>query len=74
MARAFIGNIECSVAVDKDLGDSWAVSVIPPPPARKGDPSLAPLVVKLQGDGKEKITRGALEILQKAGRIDRFEL
>lgn len=74
MARAFIGSIECSVTVDKDLGDTWAVSVIPPPPARKGEPSIAPLVVKLQGDGKEKITKGALEILLKAGRIDRFEL
>lgn len=74
MPRAFIGNIECSVAVDKDLGDSWAVSVIPPPPARKGDRSIAPLVVKLQGDGREKIIKGALEILQKAGKIDRFEL
>ena len=74
MPRAFIGSIECSVAVDKDLGDSWAVSVIPPPPARRGDPSIAPLVVKLQGDGKDKILKGALEILQKAGKIDRFEL
>jgi len=73
MPRAFIGSIECQVTVDKDLGDSWAVSVIPPPP-KKGDPSIAPLVVKLQGDGKEKITKGALEILQKAGKIDRFEL
>jgi hypothetical protein len=74
MARAFIGNIECQVTCDKDLGDSWAVAVVPPPPTRKGDPSYPPLVVKLQGDDAEKITKGALEILQKAGKIDRFEL
>ncbi len=73
MARAFIGSIECLVTVDKDLGDSWAVSVIPPPPSREGEPSLPPLVVKLQGEDKEKVTRGALEILRKAGQIDRFE-
>ena len=74
MARAFIGNVECQVTVDKDLGDSWAVAVVPPPPARKGEPSLPPLVVKLQGEDKEKVTKGALEILQGRGQIDRFEL
>jgi hypothetical protein len=68
MARAFIGSMECRVLVDKDLGDTWAVSVIPP-----GNPP-APIVVKLQGNDKEKATKGALEILQKNGRIDRFEL
>lgn len=74
MARAFIGSVSCEVTVDKDLGDSWAVAVVPPPPARKGEPSLAPIVVKLQGEDKDKITKGALEILQKAGKIDRFEI
>jgi hypothetical protein len=74
MARAFIGSVACQVNVDKDLGDSWAVSVVPPSPARRGDPALPPLVVKLQGEDKEKITRGALEILQKAGKIDGFEI
>ncbi len=74
MARAFIGNVECQVTVDKDLGDSWAVAVVPPRPARKGERALAPVVVKLQGDDKEKITKGALEILQQRGQIDRFEL
>jgi hypothetical protein len=68
MARAFIGSMECRVQVDKDLGDSWAVSVVPP--AGSG---AAPLVVKLQGNDKEKVTKGALEVLQKAGKIDRFE-
>ena len=71
MARAFIGSTECRVNVDKDLGDSWAVTVHPPSTAK--GPS-APLVVKLQGNDKEKATKGALEILQKSGRIDRFEL
>jgi hypothetical protein len=71
MARAFIGSVECRVDVDKDLGDTWAVTVVPP--TSKSSP-LAPLVVKLQGNDKEKATRGALEILQKAGKIDRFEV
>lgn len=66
MARAFIGAVECRVTVDKDLGDSWAVAVIPSGVA-------APLVVKLQGNDKASVTKGALEILQKAGKIDRFE-
>ncbi len=74
MARAFIGSVSCEVTVDKDLGDTWAVAVVPPPPGRKGEPSLAPLVVKLQGEDRDKATKGALEILQKAGRIDRFEI
>ena len=71
MARAFIGSTECQVTVDKDLGDTWAVAVIPP--SGPGQPS-APFVVKLQGTDKEKCTKGALEILQKSGKIDRFEL
>ena len=66
MARAFIGSMECRVTVDKDLGDTWAVTVYP----NQG----APLVVKLQGTDKEKATKGALEILQKSGKIDRFDL
>ncbi len=71
MARAFIGSMECRVHVDKDLGDTWAVTVYPPP--SPSSPS-APLVVKLQGNDKEKATKGALEILQKSGKIDRFDL
>ena len=71
MARAFIGSMECRVQVDKDLGDSWAVTVYPP---SSGSGALAPLVVKLQGNDKEKATKGALEILQKSGKIDRFDL
>ena len=72
MARAFIKNLECRVDVDQDLGDTWAVTVVPPS-ARPGEPQLAPLVVKLQGVDKDKVTVGALEILQKAGKIDRFD-
>lgn len=68
MARAFIGAVECRVTVDKDLGDSWAVTVIP-----LGASGAAPQIVKLQGNDKESITKGALEILQKQGLIDRFE-
>ena len=68
MARAFIGSVECRVTVDKDLGDNWAVAVIP-----IGAAGTPPLVVKLQGVDKEKATKGALEILQKQGKIDRFE-
>jgi hypothetical protein len=71
MARAFIGSMECRVDVDKDLGDTWAVAVYPPS-TRKAP--LAPLVVKLQGNDKAAATKGALEILQKEGKIDRFEL
>jgi len=71
MARAFIGSMECRVLVDKDLGDSWAVAVYPPASGKEQSP---PLVVKIQGNDKEKATLGALEVLQKAGKIDRFEL
>lgn len=73
MARAFIGSLECQVTTDRDLGESWAVAVLPPPP-KKGERQLAPLVVKLQGDDREKVTKGALEILKRRGQIDGFEL
>ncbi len=72
MPKAFIGAVECQVVVDRDLGDTWAVTVVPPPP-RPGEPPRAPMVVKLQGEDRDKCTLGALEILQKRGRIDRFE-
>lgn len=70
MARAFVGSMECQVTVDRDLGESWAITVIPPPVEGRPSP---PYVVKLVGNDRESVTRGALEILQKAGRIDRFE-
>ncbi len=71
MARAFVGSMECQVTVDRDLGESWAITVTPPPV--NGRPSPAQ-VVKLVGNDRESVTRGALEILQKAGKIDRFEV
>jgi hypothetical protein len=70
MARAFIGDRECRVSVDRDLGETWAVAVYPPPV--DGRP-FAPHVVKLQGNDRAAATRGALEILRRAGLIDRFE-
>jgi hypothetical protein len=73
MARAFIGASECQVVVDRDLGDTWAITVVPPRP-KPGERPVPNLVVKLQGEDKEKITAGALEILKKRGQIDRFEL
>jgi hypothetical protein len=73
MARAFIGTVECQVLVDRDLGESWAVTVQPPPPG-KGALPLAPRVVKLQGEDREKALAGALEILKQRGQIDRFEI
>jgi hypothetical protein len=66
MARAFIGAVECRVTVDKDLGDSWAVAVIPSGVA-------APLVVKLQGNDKAAVTKGRAGD-PEAGKIDRFEV
>jgi len=66
MAKAFIGAVECRVTVDRDLGESWAVAVLPADGRR-------PLVVKLQGNDRAAVTAGALEILQKQGQIDRFE-
>ena len=74
MAKAFIGAVECKVTVDKDLGDSWAIAVVPPAPTRKGERPLPPLVVKLQGEDAAKVVKGALEILKARGQIDRFEL
>ena len=59
MARAFIGSLECQVTTDRDLGESWAVAVIPPPPSRKGERQLPPLIVKLQGEDRDKVTKGA---------------
>lgn len=70
MPRAFIGSSECLVGADRDLGDNWAVSVHPP--ATEDGPA-APLVVKLNGNDREAATRGALEVLRKLGRIDRWE-
>jgi hypothetical protein len=69
MASAKVGGILCRVTADKDLGDSWAVAVVPP--AGSG---LAPRVVKLQGNDRAAVIKGALTTLQGAGQIDSFEL
>lgn len=69
MALAFVNGIKCKVHVDKDLGDTWAVSVVP----EAATVPVAPLVVKLQGVDKEKAMLGALKILQDAKKIDRYE-
>jgi len=74
MAKAYIGSLECRVTVDKDLGDTWAVAVLPPEPKGKGERPRPPLVVKLQGEDKARATKGALEILKQRGAIDRYEL
>jgi hypothetical protein len=72
MARAFIGQVECQVLCDRDLGESWAVTILPPAPAR-GQRPLPSLVIKLQGEDREKVIAGALEIFKRQGQIDRFE-
>jgi 2-oxoglutarate dehydrogenase E2 component (dihydrolipoamide succinyltransferase) len=73
MAKAFIGGVEHTVRVDRDLGESWAVSVVPAGPARvlSDRPTI---VVKLQGDDRASVVKGGLEILVKSGQIERFEL
>jgi hypothetical protein len=71
MARAFIGSSAWTVRADRDLGDSWAVSVVPP--ADDPDGPRPPIVVKLHGENRDAAVRGALEVLQKAGRIERWE-
>jgi hypothetical protein len=73
MARAFVGSVECEVTADRDLGSTWAVAVVPPPP-KSGEHPLPQLVLKLQGEDREKVIQGALEIMQQQGQIDRFEL
>ena len=75
MARAYIGNIPCEVTIDKDLGVNWEIAVIPPHASPiPGSMQLAPLVVKLQGEDRDRCLAGGLEILLKAGKIDRFDV
>ncbi len=69
MASATVNGILCRVTADKDLGDSWAVAVIPP--AGSG---LPPRVVKLQGNDRAAVIKGALTTLKARGQIDAFEL
>ncbi len=69
MASATVGGIRCRVTADKDLGDSWAVAVTPP--AGSG---LAPRVVKLQGNDRAAVIKGALTTLAARGEIESYEL
>ena len=69
MASANVGGVQCRVTADKDLGDSWAVAVVPP----TGSP-LALRIVKLQGNDRSAVIKGALTILKNRGEIDGFEL
>jgi len=69
MAGAMVNGISCRVTADKDLGDSWAIAVVPPTGT-----SLAPRIVKLQGNDRAAVIKGALTLLKAAGQIDSFEL
>lgn len=69
MASATVGGVRCRVTADKDLGDSWAVAVVPP-----AGSSLAPRIVKLQGNDRYAVIKGALTTLKSRGEIDGFEL
>lgn len=69
MASAKVSGVQCRVTADKDLGDSWAVAVLPP----AGSP-LAPRIVKLQGNDRAACIKGALTTLKARGEIDSFEL
>jgi hypothetical protein len=69
MASATVGGVVCRVTADKDLGDSWAVAVVPP-----AGSSLAPRIVKLQGNDRAAAIKGALTTLKACGHVDAFEL
>ena len=69
MASATMNGFPCRVTADKDLGDSWAVAVVPP--AGSGQ---AQQVVKLQGNDRYSVIKGALTTLKAQGLIERFEL
>jgi hypothetical protein len=69
MASATVNGILCRVTADKDLGDSWAIAVVPP----TGSP-LAPRIIKLQGNDRAAAIKGALTTLKAHGQIDGFEL
>jgi len=69
MATAIVSGVQCRVTADKDLGDSWAIAVVPPP----GSP-VAPRIVKLQGNDRAAVIKGALTVLKSSGQIDSFEL
>ena len=69
MASATVNGVLCRVTADRDLGDTWAIAVVPP----TGSP-LAPRIVKLQGNDRAAALKGALVTLKAHGQIDGFEL
>ena len=69
MASATVNGVLCRVTADKDLGDSWAVAVLPP-----AGTSMAPQVVKLQGNDRYSVIKGALTTLKARGLSEGFEL
>ena len=69
MASATVNGVLCRVTADKDLGDSWAVAVVPP-----AGTTMAPQVVKLQGNDRYSVIKGALTTLKSRGLIEQFEL
>jgi len=69
MASATVNGVLCRVTADKDLGDSWAVAVVPPTGT-----SMPPQVVKLQGNDRYSVIKGALTTLKARGLIEQFEL
>jgi hypothetical protein len=69
MASATVNGVLCRVTADKDLGDSWAVAVVPP-----AGSTLPPQVVKLQGNDRYNVIKGALTTLKARGLIERYEL
>jgi hypothetical protein len=69
MASATVNGVLCRVTADKDLGDSWAVAVVPP----AGTP-MPQQVVKLQGNDRYSVIKGALTTLKARGLIERYEL
>jgi hypothetical protein len=69
MASATVSGVLCRVTADKDLGDSWAVAVVPP-----AGSLLPPQIVKLQGNDRAAVIKGALTTLKSRGLIERFEL
>ena len=69
MASATVNGVLCRVTADKDLGDSWAVAVVPP-----AGSVLSQQVVKLQGNDRAAVIKGALTTLKSRGLIEGFEL
>ncbi len=76
MPRARIKGVDHDVRVTKDLGENWAVEVVPIPDqprkleAHKPHPAI--LLMKLRAAGREAAAKAALERFKAEGRIDDF--